>query len=115
MATSGHAQASSVVRKGLGRGMESTNDVAIEAVPVDDENREVDWELRSLGGGDFTLDPYPFRRDPLEFAILARRIPKARYTEDADLQKTLAAAPFFNMKFRLRSGAAKEKSSIARA
>ena len=93
----------------------SHNDIAIEAVPVGDGDREVDWELRSAGGNEFTLAPYPFRRDPLEFAILARRIPKIRYTDDADLQKALAAAPFFNMNFTLRSGAASERSYAAGA
>ena len=71
----------------------SHHDIAIEAVPVGDGDREVDWELRTAGGDEFTLAPYPFRRDPLEFAILARHIPKIRYTEDAELQKVLAAAP----------------------
>lgn len=93
----------------------SHNDIAIEAVPVGDNEREVDWELRSAGGSDFTLAPYPFRRDPLEFSILARRIPKVRYTDDADLQKALAAATFFNINFRLRSGAASERSYAAGA
>lgn len=95
--------------------MGSCNDISIEAVPVDDEGTEVDWELRSAGGNEFTLAPYPFRRDPLEFAILARRIPKIRYTDDAELQKALAEAPFFNMNFRLRAGAVSEQSYAARA
>jgi Protein of unknown function (DUF3891) len=93
----------------------AANDIAIECVPADDDGREVDWELRGTGGNVFTLDPYPLRRDPLEFAILARRIPKARYTEDIELQKVLTAAPFFNMKFTLRSGAGRNRSSAAGA
>ncbi|HEY2121900.1 MAG TPA: DUF3891 family protein [Candidatus Acidoferrum sp.] len=91
------------------------NDIVIEGVPVDDEGGEVDWELRSIGGEEYSLAPYPFRRDPLELAILARRIPKARYTDDVELQKTLVAAPFFNLKFTLRSGAASETSYAAGA
>jgi len=93
----------------------AVNDIAIEGVPVNDEAKEVDWEVRAAGGNVFTLDPYPFRRDPLQFTILARRIPKARYTEDLELQKVLTAAPFFNMKFTLRSRGAGERSSAARA
>jgi hypothetical protein len=89
----------------------STNNIAIEGVPVNDEGREVDWELRSAGEREFTLDPYPFRREPLEFAILARRIPQERYTEDMELQKVLTAAPFYNLRFTLRRGTAREKSS----
>jgi hypothetical protein len=91
------------------------NDIGIEGVPVNDEGGEVDWELRALGENVFTLDPYPFRRDPLDFAILARRIPKARYTEDVELHKVLAPAPFFNMRFTLKSGAAREKSAAVGA
>lgn len=93
----------------------SHNDIAIEAVPVGDDEREVDWELRSVGGNEFSLAPYPFRRDPLQFSILARRIPKMRYTDDADLQKALAFAPFFNISFTLRSGAVSERSYAAGA
>jgi hypothetical protein len=91
----------------------STHDTLIEGVPVNDQGGEVDWELRSLGGEEFSLAPYPFRRDPLEFAILGRHIPKARYTDDIGLQKALVAAPYFNLKFTLRSGAASESSSYA--
>ena len=91
------------------------NDIVIEGVPVDDEGKEVDWELRSAGNNEFALAPYPFRRDPLEFSILARRIPKARYTDDADLQKALSEAQFFNMNFRLRSGAVSDQSYAAGA
>ena len=93
----------------------SGSDISIEAVPVGDDGEEVDWELRSAGGNEFTLAPYPFRRDPLEFSILARRIPKMRYTDDADLQKALSTAPFFNMNFTLRSGAVSERSYAAGA
>jgi hypothetical protein len=91
------------------------NDIVIEGVPVDDEGGEVDWELRSIGGEEYSLAPYPFRRDPLELAILARRISKVRYTDDVELQKALVAAPYFNLKFTLRSGAASETSYAAGA
>jgi len=70
----------------------SADETIIEGVPVNDEGAEVDWEIRKAGKNEFTLAPYPFRREPLEFAILARRIPKRRYTEDAELQKVVTAA-----------------------
>jgi hypothetical protein len=50
--------------------------MAIDAVPVGDTGDEVDWGL-SVGGSDFTLAP--FRRDPLEFAILAPASPNSIY------------------------------------
>lgn len=77
---------------------------SIEGVPVDDSGQEVDWEVRPTSGNQFTIHPFPFRRDPLEFAILARRIPKRRYVDEAELQSTLATASFFNIPFTLRSG-----------
>jgi Protein of unknown function (DUF3891) len=75
----------------------------IEAVPVDDEGNEVDWAVRAIGPKQVTIDPYPFRRDPLEIAILARRVPKRRYANDIELQSTLAASPFFNIRYTIRS------------
>jgi hypothetical protein len=78
-------------------------DASIEAVPVNDDGKEVDWELRPAGNNQFTLHPYPFRRDPLQFSILARRIPKRRYADDLDLQAVIAAAPFYNIRYTLRS------------
>lgn len=75
----------------------------IDAVPVNNEGKEVDWEVRPSGNNRYTLDPYPFRRDPLSFAILARRIPKRRYTDEAEFQHVIAAAPFFNICYTLRS------------
>jgi hypothetical protein len=86
----------------------STEDASIEGVPVNDEGNEVDWEVRPAGSGQgqFTLYPYPFRRDPLAFSILARRIPKRRYSDDADLQAVVAAAPFFNIQYTIRSRSA---------
>ena len=84
-------------------------DITIEDVPVNEQS-EVDWQLREVGENRYTLDPYPFRREPLEFALLERRIPKRRYTDEGDLQKVLTAAPFYNARFTLRSGAAKNES-----
>ena len=86
------------------------HDTTIEAVPMNDNGDEADWELRSVGGNQFTLDPYPFRREPLEIALLVRRLPKRRYLDDSDLQSVLSAAPFFQLKFTLRPGLGKERS-----
>jgi hypothetical protein len=81
----------------------SPGDSMIEGVPVDQQRNETDWELRREGS-DVTLGPYPFRRDPLEVSILARRVPKKRYADHGDFQKVLAGAPYFPMEFTLRGG-----------
>jgi len=82
----------------------------IEGVPVNDQGREADLEVRTVGRNQFTISPYPFRREPLEVAILARKIAKRKYADDIDLQKVVTAAPFFQMKFSLRSGTANDRA-----
>jgi hypothetical protein len=90
------------------------HDTTIEGVPMDENGEEADWELRAAGANEFTLDPYPFRRQPLEFALLARRIPRRRYMDDLDLQSVLSAAPFFQLKFALRPGMGRDRAFAAR-
>jgi hypothetical protein len=79
-----------------------------------DNGNEADWELRAAGANEFTLDPYPFRRERLEFALLARRIPRRRYMDDVDLQTVLSAAPFFQLKFMLRAGMGRDRAFAVR-
>jgi hypothetical protein len=74
----------------------------IDQVPVDNQGGETGWDLRPERGNVVALAPYPFRRDSLEFSIMARRIPKRVYDDDLDFQKTLAHAPYFAKKFTLR-------------
>jgi Protein of unknown function (DUF3891) len=90
-------------------------EATIEAVPVNDEGNEVDWEVRPGGLGQYTIYPYPFRRDPLSFTILARRIPKRRYSDDSDLQSVMASAPFFNIRFTIRSRSASNSTQAVGA
>jgi hypothetical protein len=84
----------------------ASDETTIDGVPLNDEAKEIDFFVRSAGHNQFTIDPYPFRRDPLDFAILARRIPKRRYSDQVDLQKVLSAAPFYNICYTLRSRSA---------
>jgi len=85
----------------------------IDAVPADYRGTEVDWDLQPDGINGATLEPYPFRRDPLEISILARRIPKRRYADDLELQKVLALAPYFGQKFTLRDGGTRMTARVA--
>jgi len=85
----------------------------IDGVPADYKGTEVDWELQPEENNAATLEPFPFRRDPLEISILARRIPKRRYADDGDLQKTLSQASYFALKFTLRAGGARTRAQAA--
>jgi hypothetical protein len=82
---------------------------------VNDDGKEVDWEVRPLGNSQFTIHPYPFRRDPLQFSILARRIPKRRYADDLELQAVVASAPFYNIRYTLKSRGVTNSSHAAGA
>jgi hypothetical protein len=93
--------------------MAPLGDSTIDCVPVDDQGSETDWDIRPESPDTVTLSPYPFRRDPLQFGILARTIPKRRYADDLDLQKTLARAPYFARNFTLRAGGARVLSRAA--
>jgi hypothetical protein len=94
--------------------MSSTpHDATIEAVPVDDHGSEVDWELRADGPNAVSLGPYPFRREPLQVSILARRVPKRLYTGSLDFEKVLARAPYTPLNFTLHAGNALSAASFA--
>jgi hypothetical protein len=85
----------------------------IDAVPSNYSGGEVDWDLQPEESNAATLEPYPFRRDPLEISILARRIPKRRYADNLELQKVLAQAPYFGEKFMLRAGSSRMRARVA--
>jgi hypothetical protein len=85
----------------------------IDAVPADYKGKELDWDLQPEENNGATLEPYPFRRDPLEISILARKIPKRRYADDLELQKVLAQAPYFGQKFTLRAGDTRRQARVA--
>ena len=76
--------------------------IGIEGVPSNDQGGTADLELRPEGANVVTLSPYPFRRETLQVSVLARRVPKRVYANDADFQKTLARAPFYAIKYTLR-------------
>ena len=82
----------------------------IDAVPADYRGMDVDWNLEPDGTNAATLEPYPFRRDPLEISILARRIPRRRYSDDVDLRRTLGQANYFALKYTLRAGGARMRA-----
>jgi uncharacterized protein DUF3891 len=88
-------------------------DAMVDAVPVNDQGEEADLELHAEGAGVIAVAPYPFRRDPLSFSIMARRVPRKIYSSDLDFQKTLAAAQFFPMKFTLRARCENVFSQVA--
>jgi hypothetical protein len=88
-------------------------DAVVEAVPVNDQGEEVDLELHAEGGNVVAVAPYPFRREPLSFSIMARRVPKKIYASDLDFRKTLAAAQYLPMKFIMRARRENAFSQVA--
>jgi hypothetical protein len=93
--------------------MNPQQDALVDAVPVNDRGEEVDLELHAEAGNVVSVAPYPFRRDPLAFSIMARRVPKKIYSSDQDFQKTLATAKYFPLKFTMRAQRAGVFSQVA--
>lgn len=83
--------------------LNAEQDAMIDAVPLNDEGQVADLELHYEGANVIAVGPYPFRRTPLTFSIMVRRIPKRVYSSDLDLQKTLASAHYVPLKFTIRS------------
>jgi len=81
--------------------LNAQQDAIVDAVPVNDQGEEADLELYGEGANVVTISPYPFRREPLAFSIMARRVPKRIYASDADFQKTLAATQYTPVKFTM--------------
>lgn len=92
--------------------MNPEQDMMLDAVPVNDAGEETDIELHSEGGA-ISMAPYPFRRDPLSFSIMARRLPKRIYASDQDLRKSLASAQYFPLRFTARARRATALSQAA--
>jgi len=89
------------------------HDATIDAVPVDDQGSDVDWELRPHGPNAVALGPYPFRREPLHVSILVRRVPKRLYANSLEFQNTLARAPYSALNFTLHPGGALSTARFA--
>jgi hypothetical protein len=85
----------------------------IDAVPVNANGIEADWDLQPAGDTFVTLKPYPFLKDPLEISILARRVPKRPYADEHEFQKILAQAPYFALNFTLSADGARINSRSA--
>jgi hypothetical protein len=87
----------------------------IDAVPVNGNGSEADWDLQPAGGNFVTLKPYPFQKDPLDISILARRVPKRAYADENEFQKILAQAPYFAINFALSADGARinTRSAVA--
>jgi Protein of unknown function (DUF3891) len=86
-------------------------DATVDAVPVNDQGEETDLELHAEGANVVAIAPYPFRRDPLAFSIMARRLTKKVYGNDTDFQNTLAATQYVPVKFTMR---ARRENAFAR-
>src|SRR6516164_8590630 len=91
--------------------MNPEQDTLLDAVPVSDRGEEADIDLR-WDGGMVTVAPYPFRRDPLTFSIMARRVPKKIYSSDLEFQKTVAAAQYFPVNFTMKARRADAFSQV---
>jgi len=89
------------------------DDSTIDAVPMNANGQEADWNLQPAGKNIVSLTPYPFAKDPLAVSILARRVPKRPYADENEFQKVLAQAPYFAISFTLSADGARLQSRSA--
>lgn len=68
--------------------------------PLDDV-LDAQWQLQPGEGSRVRITPYPFRRDPLEIRIRARRIPRKKYRDDEEFRETLGQAKEELLEFTL--------------
>jgi hypothetical protein len=93
--------------------LNALENATIDSVPLYGEMEAVDWVIRPGMENGVSLDPYPFRKNLLEFSILARRLPKRLYGDDSDFQRALALTPYFAVKFTLHAANTAGVSQIA--
>ena len=75
--------------------------------------RAIARQLGREGANVVAIGPYPFRRNPLSFSIMARRVPTRIYSSDLDFQKVLGAAQYLPLKFTMRARKASAFSQVA--
>jgi hypothetical protein len=93
--------------------LNALENATIDSVPLYGEMEAVDWVIRPGMDNGVSLDPYPFRKNLLEFSILARRLPKRLYGDDSDFQRALALTPYFAVKFTLHAANTAGVSQVA--
>jgi hypothetical protein len=82
----------------------------IDAVPINTNGQEADWDIQPAGRNIVSIRPYPFAKDPLAISILARRVPKRPYADQNEFHKTLAQASYFAIDFTLSADGARIQS-----
>jgi hypothetical protein len=93
--------------------LKAEQDAVIDGVPMNSRGEEVDIELHNEGANVVAIGPYPFRRNPLSFSIMARRVPKRVYASELDFQKVLGAAQYFPLRFTMRARRGSAFSQVA--
>jgi len=86
--------------------MGGANDATIDGVPLDDAGTEVDLEMRPMGLNAVSIGPYPFRKQPMEISILARRVLKRMYANSEEFQKTLGLSSYTALNFTVHADGA---------
>jgi hypothetical protein len=76
----------------------------IEPVPTsydDRENEGVRITLKPLGNNRIAIDPFPFDINPCRFQLAARRLPQAKFADEAAFRKAYFQAPLEIMEYEL--------------
>jgi hypothetical protein len=77
-------------------------DYVLGHVPTRPGRSDGELRLRPAGGDVLTVSPYPFDVVPLQVTVEVRAIADRDYSDDDDLQATLAESPGRTLRFELR-------------
>jgi hypothetical protein len=78
---------------GLHFGCQEPGDGAIAPVPLDYAGGEAPLTMKALGGGRIAFDPYPFNQHPLKVQIACKRLPQAKFPDQAAFRTAYFQAP----------------------
>jgi hypothetical protein len=94
-------QVGDIISLALCHGWES---MEIADVPVDYEGNSRRLALKSDDGFNFTVSPYPFSGTDIKLRVQARKLERKSYSDDEDLRRSLAGAPYAALDFTIRKG-----------
>lgn len=84
-----------------------TESLTIENVPLSVGGEEVNLQLKPLGDGRASLDPFPFAGASFVAEVKAREIPRREYASQQDVADTLNAVEPFNLRCEFVPGSSK--------
>ncbi|HXG30504.1 MAG TPA: DUF3891 family protein [Thermodesulfobacteriota bacterium] len=76
--------------------------IEIKDVPVEYSGRSVTLDLRSKGGNDYVVTPYPFAEPLIRLRVNGRRLCQKEFSRDDELRERLRESRYETLEFSIR-------------